>query len=308
MEYIIGIDGGGTKTVLAAADLSGRILCRAEGGGSNLNALGTETVRQTVAGLTRQAEEALGASPAGCRGLCMGAAGADRPQEQGILREMFRAQGYVCPIVVTNDGITALWQGVPDGVGIVAESGTGSICYGRKADGTTARAGGWGHILGDEGSAYDIAVRALRAVARSADGRAAPTGLTALLLAALELSQPADLIAWAYRRNTGKREIARLARYVDNAAEQGDPAACAILTDAGREIAVCAQAVARQLDFSGAFSVVEAGSVLLHSRPVAAAFRRHFGGTCPDARFYPLAGHDTAMGAVRIARTLLAGG
>lgn len=306
MEYIIGIDGGGTKTVLAAADLSGRILCRAEGGGSNLNALGTPAVRETVADLTRQVGKTLGVTAGGCRSLCIGAAGADRPQEQGILRKIFRSEGYDCPIVATNDGITALWQGAPDGVGIVAESGTGSICYGRRADGTTARAGGWGHILGDEGSAYGIAIRALRAVVRAADGRGALTGLTAPLLAELGLSRPDELIAWAYRQNTGKREIARLARCVDAAAGGGDPAAQAILEDAGREIALCAGSVARQLGFRGDFSLIEAGSVLLHSRLVAEAFRRSIRREYPEVRFRPLEGRDTALGALRIAQSLLA--
>lgn len=302
MEYVIGIDGGGTKTVLAAADLAGRILCRAEGGGTNLNALGIDAVHRTIDGMSRQVQTRLGVSAAECRSLCIGAAGADRPAEQASLREIFRSAGYRCPMTITNDGITALWQGTPDGVGVVAESGTGSICYGRRADGATARAGGWGHILGDEGSAYDIAVRALRAVTRSADGRAGPTALAALIQKELGIGRPEDLIAWAYRSHTGKREIARLAKLVDAAAEKDDPAAAEILEKAGWELALCAGTVARRLGFDGPFPLVLAGGVLLHSRPVADAFRRHIRSRYPQSRFCPLEGHDTAMGAVRIAR------
>lgn len=306
MKHIIGIDGGGTKTVLAAADPEGRILCRAEGEGSNVNARGADAVRRTIAGLLRQAQTQLKAAPDECVSLCIGAAGADRAREQGILRDIFLSEGYRCPLTVTNDGITALWQGAPEGVGVVAESGTGSICYGRGADGTTARAGGWGHILGDEGSAYDIARQMLHAVTRSADGRVGATALTALVLGELGLETPAQLIAWAYRPETGKREIARLARLADTAAAGGDRTAEDILCRAGREMAVCADAVARRLGFgAGPFPLVTAGSVLLHSRPVAQEFRRQFTRLYPAASFRPLSGHDTVAGAVRIAQNRL---
>lgn len=307
MQYIIGIDGGGSKTVLIAADPAGRPLCRIEGGSTNINTVGTDSARHVLEELTAQAVQATGSPIADCAGLCIGAAGVDREDDKAIMADILWKVGYRCPVEVTNDGIIALWEGAR-GVGVVVASGTGSICYGRNPEGLVARAGGWGHIFSDEGSAYAIAVKALNEVSRSVDGRTGPTRLTPLILQFLGLQKPEDLIARIYRGCSGKRDIARIAKVVDIAADAGDPAALQILQEAGCELGACGAAVAGRLGFGASpFVTVLAGSVLLGSHYVSDSFRRHMKEKYPLTEFRAIPGRDTAMGAVFLAASRLAG-
>src|SRR5207302_776208 len=98
-----------------------------------------------------------------------------------------------------EDAALLLAAGTPEGWGVAVVAGTGSMAFARAADGRTARAGGWGPLLGDEGSGYAIALAGLRAAARSADGRAQVTPLTDRLLAAYGLTRPQELIGAVYR-------------------------------------------------------------------------------------------------------------
>lgn len=308
MEYIVGIDGGGTKTVLCAADGEGNPLCCVEGGTSNINAAGPEFVARVLGQMAARMADALHAPAGDCRYICMGAAGADRPDERAALTEILRASGYSCPIRITNDASIALWEGA-GGVGIVISAGTGSICYGRNEKGLERRAGGWGHVIGDEGSAYGIAVRALNGVARSADGRDGPTALTGLILGQLGLKDASELIPWVYRTVKAKSEIARLAKTVDAAADAGDEKALSILRDAAAELLLCVEAVAAGLGIGAApFPVVLSGSILLKSSYVSAYFREMLHARYPAAACKPLPGRDAARGAVLYARHLMASG
>jgi N-acetylglucosamine kinase-like BadF-type ATPase len=126
--------------------------------------------------------------------------------------------------------------------------GTGSLAWGRTPDGRTARAGGWGYLLGDEGSGYDIALRALRLATQTADGRAAAH---ALLQAALDhwgLEAPEQLIGQVYRTETTRSEIAALAQRIVALADAGEPAAISLLDDAAHDLAQLVATVARKLD------------------------------------------------------------
>lgn len=307
MQYLIGIDGGGSKTVLVAADPAGRPLCRIEGGSTNINTAGADSARHVLEELTAQAVRATGSPVTDCAGLCIGAAGIDRPDDRAIMTDILRKVGYRCPIEVTNDGIIALWDGAR-GVGVVVASGTGSICYGRSPAGLVARAGGWGHIFSDEGSAYAIAVRSLNEISRSVDGRAGPTRLTPLILQFLGLKKPEDLIARIYRECSGKQDIARIAKVTDTAADEGDPAALRILREAGRELGACGAAVAGRLSFGPSpFVTVLAGSVLLGSHYVSDSFRQYMREKYPLTQFRAIPGRDTAMGAVFLAASRFAG-
>src|SRR5204862_1881072 len=125
--------------------------------------------------------------------ICLGIAGVDRAGDQNVVREIMDRIGYKATILIVNDALIALQAGIGDAPGIVVVSGTGSIAYGRNAQGEAARAGGWGHVLGDEGSGYWIGRLALRAVVRHADGRGRATRLTPLLLGHFGLTGAAEL-------------------------------------------------------------------------------------------------------------------
>ena len=180
MIHVLGIDAGGTKTVCQLADENGALLAEARGPGANLQAAGELHVEKVLHDVMA---EALGSSAIVPAAICLGIAGVDRPEDSrrsspGIMRRI----GARARTLVVNDALVALEAGAPGRPGVVIISGTGSIAYGRNARNEGARAGGWGHVLGDEGSGYWIGRAALRAVLREADRRGPRTALTPLLL------------------------------------------------------------------------------------------------------------------------------
>ena len=175
MIHVLGIDAGGTKTVCQLADEEGNVLAEARGGGANLQAVGELEVEKV---LHQVMEEAIGDRPVVPAVICLGIAGVDRPDDATIVRAIMKRIGYKAKVIVVNDALVALEAGAPRQPGVVIISGTGSISYGRNAEGEAARSGGWGYVLGDEGSGYWIGRSALRAVLREADKRGPKTVLT----------------------------------------------------------------------------------------------------------------------------------
>ena len=129
----------------------------------------------------------------------LGLAGVDRPEDRALFEGWAAGRFGGAPVVIANDAELVLAAGTPDGWGIALISGTGSIVFGRSPHGEMARAGGWGHILGDEGSGYAIGVEALRAVMRAFDGRGPATALTDAVLLHWSLKTPPDLVGRVYR-------------------------------------------------------------------------------------------------------------
>src|SRR5688500_3296505 len=177
--YVLGLDAGGTKTICLLADGNGSVLATARRGGANLQAAGELEVEKVLHEVMEEALEGTEIAPGV---ICLGIAGVDRPDDAAVVRGIMKRIGYKARVLVVNDALVALEAGAPGQPGIVVISGTGSICYGRNAAGEAARSGGWGYVLGDEGSGYWIGRAALRAVLREADKRGAQTALTPLLL------------------------------------------------------------------------------------------------------------------------------
>lgn len=130
-----------------------------------------------------------------------------------------------CPVWVVSEGEIALMATLGHTHGVLCISGTGSIVYGFTLEGERYRAGGWGHLLGDEGSGYRIGQRALQVVMQSYDGVLPPTRLTPLLLKKLKLRDISELKTRVYQMDWGKTETASIARLAIEAAESGDKAA-----------------------------------------------------------------------------------
>jgi N-acetylglucosamine kinase-like BadF-type ATPase len=149
-------------------------------------------------------------------------------------------------------------------------AGTGSIAYGRAPDGRTARGGGWGYLLGDEGSAYALVLAGLQAVARAADGRGEPTCLTERFLTRLNLAQPQELVPAIYRGGWDRAKLATLAPLVVDAAES-DPTAARIVDGGAQELGRAVAVVVNQLGLTpGPVPLALAGGVLHES----ATYRR----------------------------------
>ena len=262
--HVLGIDVGGTKTVCLLANEEGTILSKAREAGANLQGAGELALEKVLHSVMEAALAGQHLTPSA---ICLGIAGVDRPEDQDVVRGIMDRIGYKAKILIVNDALIALQAGIGDAPGIVVVSGTGSIAYGRNARGDAARAGGWGYVLGDEGSGYWIGRVALRAVARHADGRGRETSLTPRLLGHFGLSGAAELIHKVYHEELAPAAIGALARYVQEARDDGDVVASVILDQAAEELAATAAAVMKRLEMDHeSFSFVLAGG-MFHAVP-----------------------------------------
>lgn len=300
-RLLIGVDCGGTKTQAVLGDADGRVLGKGAAGPANFQVMGVQAavgaIRTAIEAAFRQAS--LPAGPVHV--LCVGMAGADRPQERELL--MGRLQELAVRVELFNDVRLLLAAGTPLGWGLAVISGTGSIVYGLDAGGRTARAGGWGYLFGDEGSGYDLGRSALQAAARQADGRGPETLLTRKILDYWGLQDVSSLIPHVYRQPAAPAEIARLAPLVGEACEQGDPVAAGLVQRAAEELSLGVRAVAAKLGFEGQVACAMGGGVLAHLpglRDKLVALTREAGLQLDPAVLVT----EPVEGALRLARSL----
>ncbi len=297
MQYVVGIDAGGTKTVGLLADASGQVLAKARGGGANLHVQGELGAEKVLYDVLETLEP-----PGPIAAICLGMAGVDRPAEKQTVLGVLRRLGLRRAVRIENDAFIALVAGAPERTGIVVVAGTGSVAYGADAAGGTARSGGWGYLLGDEGSAYWLGHAAVRRGIRAADGRGPATTLGDRVSRKLGLEVPAGLVAWFYDQERFRHRVAELASLVEEAAAEGDEAALELLDQAARHLARAARAVAGKLSFDGAFPLVLAGGAF---RACPSLYRRVEDRLeLPSARVVRL-DVEPARGAVALALDLL---
>jgi N-acetylglucosamine kinase-like BadF-type ATPase len=293
--HVLGIDAGGTKTMCLLADEQGRIISEARGGGANLKTageLGVEKVLHTVM------EEAIGERQIIPSVVCLGMAGADREADARTVRAIMRR----------SDALIALVAGAADGPGVAIVTGTGSIVYGRSAGNRAARAGGWGHLLGDEGSGFWIGRRALASVVRAADGRGPATLLTARVFARLGIGSISDLVQLLYDRDVALPFVAALGQVVQGARDDGDEVASLILTQAADELTLAATSVVTRLEMTlENFPFVLAGGIFSGIPWLLAELERRLPGLAPRASVRRLH-EDPAVGAVHLALAEARGG
>lgn len=246
-DLVLGIDGGGSSTVALLATAT-EVIGRGEAGPSNMQAVGVTRAFKAIEDAISAAFAEAGRAPATVRAAVLGLAGADRPQEQTLVRHWAERFGLAKSVEVVNDAQVLLAAGTPEGWGIALVAGTGSIAFGRTPQGKTGRAGGWGYLLGDEGSAYALVMSALQEVAHAADGRGPPTVLTQRLLSALGGEKPMDLIPAVYRGGWDRTALASLAPLVLEAASQGDGVAGRIAAHGAHQLALTIAAAAMRLE------------------------------------------------------------
>lgn len=301
MCYVIGIDGGGTKTALKLSDKNENIILTMEGGPCNINSMGKEAVLKMLKGLLNDTLKKAQLSLEDIETICIGTAGVDRPSDKAIMEEIIRNTGFNGKTIITNDAVTALYGGVGGAEGVILISGTGSICYGSNTNGETKRAGGWGHIIGDEGSGYYIGISAINRIARAFDGIEDSTLMTDLILNHLKLENVTELIDYVYRSGAGKSEIASLARLVDEAYKQGDIAAEEILIKAAYELFLISKAVLDGLNINNKKTVLAVnGSVIVKNQRVSSEFKRLMSKNYPLVEIVNMK-NDAAYGAVLMA-------
>jgi len=303
--HVLGIDAGGTKTVCFLADEQGTIVSEGRGSGANLQSSGELAVEKV---LHEVMETAIGDRAITPSAICLGIAGVDRENDERIVRAIMRRIGYKARILVVNDALIALVAGAQDSPGIVVIAGTGSIVYGRNANFDAARAGGWGHIIGDEGSGYWIGREALAAIMRAADGRGPATQLAEDMLAHFGIADTSGLPPIVYDRELPRVSVAALGPIVQRASQRGDAVASRILERAADELVLAAGSVAAKLEMRGdVFPFILAGGVFRVVPWLAEELSRRLLEVAPRCEVRPLQ-QEPAAGAVWLALSEARGG
>jgi N-acetylglucosamine kinase-like BadF-type ATPase len=233
---------------------------------------------------------------------CFTLAGADRPVEREQIEQWATERRVASRVRVGNDAEPIVAAASSAGWGIALISGTGSFAFGRDPAGNTARCGGWGYLMGDEGSGYAIALAGLRAATRAADERDQPTGMLELFLKKLSITNPQEIVSSIYRPEVTRQHIADMADIVFQASLEGDKSAKQIVREAASELAVLVLTLTRRLKLSDiSYPLALAGGIMLHF-PVLQQHlaERLAGGGCRPVSVTLV--HDPVRGAVEMAR------
>jgi N-acetylglucosamine kinase-like BadF-type ATPase len=293
---VVGIDAGGSKTRAFAVNRDGAVVGRGAGGGANL--LSSPDPAGSIAAALA---ESLGAAKP--EAIVLSCSGGDRPADREKGRAILtQLVGPAVRIEVTHDAIAALYAGNPAGCGVVLISGTGSIAFGRNDEGEERRAGGWGYLIGDEGSAVWLGLEGLRAAAHHADGRGAGTTITAHVLRELGVGSFMEVIPLLYGRPHPAPAILAAVRAVGRAAAEADAIAMSIVQRGAHSLARAASVVAAELRL-GDGPVYLAGGAFESLPSLERAVRGELLAILPRATVEPVS-EEPAMGAARLAMRL----
>jgi len=237
-QFVIGIDGGATKTAAMLSDLNGNVLVEETGGPSNPQIVGFDRVGELLVGLAAELCDRAGCKTTDVISLVAGLAGAGREGDKdqvktAIANESKKRKFVLGHVGIETDGRIALEGAFKGKSGVIIIAGTGSFALAKDHKGATHRAGGWGRILGDEGSGYAIGRDGLNAVTKFLDGRGRPTLLTTLIDHRFGLSNHERIIGAIYRANF---DVASVAPLVIDAAEAKDQESQRILNKATFEL------------------------------------------------------------------------
>ncbi|REJ10252.1 N-acetylglucosamine kinase [Halobacillus trueperi] len=283
MNYVIGIDGGGTKTTCLFLEADHCTYPEqpkvVQGPGTNPHQIGFEEAGRRLKTLIEKGLQTFNLDSAQIIGVGFGLAGIGRPEDEQemkkIVEDIFLGLSFSenCDLFIGSDSLAALKGALSPQKepGILVISGTGSNAIGVNRDGSIHKCGGWGHLIGDEGSGYHLSLKALSYIAKAADGRREETLLTRLVLGKLNLYNPEDLVRYIYGSPHEKHEIAKLATCVIEASEQKDEVAVKLLKEAADELVLHVESIARR-GFERDKTITAAGSIFKHSK----VLKQHF--------------------------------
>ena len=284
--YVVGIDGGGTSARAVVTDAN--LVIYGEGKVESVNpvVVGREVAAERIHEAVREALEIAGIAPEAVRVAGIGVAGAAATHSETWLREVVTGVLPAAVVVPSTDYEIALVGAHGKREGVLVLAGTGSLAYGVNAAGESMLVGGYGYLLGDEGGGYWLGLHGLKAVIAASEGRAAQTLLTDLLLGALNLNTPRELIPWLYRSESPRvRDIAALAPMVVDCAGN-DQAAYDIVMAGAQHLETYVSTVVQHL------SIVEpaiafAGSLLSRPNALSDALCAWLGLETPPIPLYP---------------------
>jgi N-acetylglucosamine kinase-like BadF-type ATPase len=307
--YVIGVEGGGTKTLGLLMGAGEEILARGTEAASNIHSNPHELVRERLHNLFHSLCEQGGITTKQIDAVCLGMAGCDSPGDRQVL------EGFIRPLLsdkarftVVNDAIPAVRAIIGRLHGILLIAGTGSICYGfNERTGQQARAGGWGYLLSDEGSGYRIGLGALKAILAAVDHRGPKTIMHEPILAHLGKTEPRGIVNWIYSPEGNKTNVAALSRFVFEADAKGDLAAASILDFEAEELASLIPVVFHRLytKEDGRVPLGVWGGNLVHGDRYRERFLRHVKETGLPLEVVLREDADATLGAARHAASML---
>lgn len=248
-RFVIGMDGGGTKTAAIIAAPDGSIIAEHVAGPSNFQIIGVDAAAQTIFSLIGDCCRSASCTVRDIACVTLGLTGAGRVGDQKRMADGLKAyaksQGVrLKKVIVESDARIALEGAFKGGAGIILIAGTGSIAFGKDAKGEVHRVGGWGRILGDEGSGFFIGRSGLTAVTRAIDGRGSKTLLTKLVAEKFKLTDQTAIITEVYRNNF---DVASIAPLVLKAARKKDEASRLIIEQASADLTTHVRALAAKI-------------------------------------------------------------
>jgi N-acetylmuramic acid 6-phosphate etherase len=295
-DDVLGIEGGGTKTTWVRVAPDGTVRAQGTAGPGNTLLLGAPALQDllgTIAGVAGRDVVAIGGAFAGC---------AQATEKKRVEEAIRLVWPHVAAVRAMEDTRSILAAAFGDGPGIVVIAGTGANVAGQKSLASPMeKAGGWGHLFADRGSAYDLARRGMEEVFTQWDEEQKITPLGRAYLKAAQIDTLDELVPFLLR-DTGKTVVAGYARCVFEAATQGDRAARALLDEAAAALAKKVAAVAKRLA-AKPVRVALTGGLFENQAGYRARFTRALHKILPKARV-TLAESAGAVGAARVARAL----
>jgi len=296
MVLFAGVDGGATKTVAVVGRLDGTLLGSARAPPSNYHNVGVKKAVKAIQTSVSVACRRAGASTRDVETIVMGLAAMDSPRDFLIGRKVANLTGLGKRRIVKHDSMIALYAATLGRPGIVVNAGTGSFATGIDTHGRVIRAGGWGNIIDDEGSAYDIGKLGIRASLRALDGTERKTAIARMLVGKFRLRTLENVVHEVHEKPMTVEEISAVSKLVAQAALRGDRAARSIFAHQGRVLARLVSTIAQRLDMTRSKpnvyctgGVFKAGAIILNP------FRRELRKSIPRftiarARFEPVVG------------------
>ena len=282
-RYVMGVDGGATKTLAAVLDLHEKVLYAGEGGPSNQDAVGADAAVRELFGAADQAIARAGIDAGQLGSAVLAIAGTDT---DSVVRNVRAARPDAW--LVVNDVVAAWATATGGGPGVAAIAGTGSNVFGVGGEGAQTRAwraGGWGHRLGDEGSGYWLGVQSIKAALRDREASGPPTALSDAVPACLGEPSIEAVVARVYAEPPlTKGEIAKIAIDTSRLAAQGDAVARELYERGAAELGEQIAAVIRQTGLQGEFPVGLIGSAFKAGAVFVEPLTRAIHACAPQAR------------------------
>jgi N-acetylglucosamine kinase-like BadF-type ATPase len=291
MKLYLGVDGGQSSTTAFIGDGTGRVIGAGRAG--PVNHVASPEARskflEVLNACVNSAAAQAGVSSPKFESACCGFSGGPADKDN-LAREAIQSANYF----ITHDALIALSGATAGGPGVVVIAGTGSIAFGRNAEGVTARAGGWGYIFGDQGGAFDLVRRALRAVLKNEEGWGPPTRLRGLLLESTGASDANDLLHRFYTPDYPHSRVAALCPLIEKAVAEGDSVAHNILMSSAHTLGSLVTAVRRNLFIDHMPTLVTYSGGVFQCQPILDRFRllvaMEEGNHVEAPRFGPAAG------------------